>query len=343
MKRNNSINLLKVTAIFFVICVHFLLNTEYYSLAVDNNLMIFWVCLRCLFITCVPLFLITTGLLMNKKTLSGKYIVKIIPFIIKYVVISIIVWFFGKLFFSDSVTFSESIRGIFDYSTISYSWYVEMYLGLYFLIPLLNIVWSYNETIIYHVYIILLAFVLVFFPSFLNVFGKVIPDYWQFLYPISYYFFGCFFSTYKKSIEKISYSKIVQIFLIFLVCFTFINVNISWNREFQWTSSNDYYGYQPFFMSISLFFLIVRIKINKIFFPVLELISKSTICIYLISNLTDRITYQFVDGLFSNQKEILMYGPLIIIIDFIIAAFFGCTINSVLNKIIFKFRKDVKS
>ena len=344
MNRNNSVNLLKTTAVFFVVAVHFLLNTQYYDLIVNNNLMVIGIFFRCLFITCVPFFLIATGFLMNKKTLSNQYILGILPLIIKYILLSLIVWLSCKVFFNDPMTLSEGIKGIFDYSTISYSWYIEMYLGLYFLIPFLNIIWWYNDKKNYHLYIIFLNIILVFLPSLINVFGKVLPDYWQLLYPIAYYFIGCFFAKYENSIKKVSFSKIVKLLLLLLIIFTVINVNHSWNKEFQWTNGNDYFGYQPFLIAIILFVFIWKIKIHPVFLSLLDKISRATICIYLISEFTDKVTYSFVDKIFRNQDIKFMYGPLIIIIDFIFAALLGCLFNTLMNKVIncFKFRKEIK-
>ncbi len=81
---------------------------------------------------------------MNRKELSAQYVLGIFPVIISYIGISLLVWGVLSLVGKGS-DFSTAINGIFDYSTDSYSWYVEMYLGLYLFIPLLNIIWNYKK------------------------------------------------------------------------------------------------------------------------------------------------------------------------------------------------------
>ncbi|MHC5811800.1 acyltransferase, partial [Lactococcus lactis] len=65
----------------------------------------------------------------------------------------------------------------------------------------------------YHLYIVFIASLLTFLPSLLNSFGKVIPDYWQICYPVSYYFIGAYLYTYQNEIKKISIGKLVTAFL----------------------------------------------------------------------------------------------------------------------------------
>ena len=82
MKRNSSIDLMKSCAIFFVISVHFLLNSGFYDMTIHSTLAIFWIGIRTILITCVPLFLVATGFLMNRKELSAQYVLGIVPVII---------------------------------------------------------------------------------------------------------------------------------------------------------------------------------------------------------------------------------------------------------------------
>ncbi|MHC5811779.1 acyltransferase family protein, partial [Lactococcus lactis] len=79
--------------------------------------------IRTILITCVPLFLVATGFLMNRKELNAQYVLGIVPVIISYIGISLLVW--GVLSLAGKGSdFSTAINGIFDYSTDSYSWYV---------------------------------------------------------------------------------------------------------------------------------------------------------------------------------------------------------------------------
>lgn len=119
---------------------------------------------------------------MKNKQLSIAYLKNLFPILFLYVSISLFDWI-CSFFMDGSQNFIEAIFGLFDYSTDRYSWYVEMYIGLYLVIPLLNLIWQSNKNRFFHFYVVGVSLLLFFIPSLLNSFGKVIPDFWLQLIP----------------------------------------------------------------------------------------------------------------------------------------------------------------
>lgn len=76
-KRNLNLDLIRSVAIFFVISVHFLLNTSFYSTAVYGKKMYLLILFRVVFMSCVSLFIMLTGYLMNKKEPTKEYYKKL--------------------------------------------------------------------------------------------------------------------------------------------------------------------------------------------------------------------------------------------------------------------------
>lgn len=72
-ERNINLDLIRCVAVIFVISVHFCLNSGFYELTCSGMRMLIMCILRTAFITCVPLFLMLTGYLMNKKELTLSY------------------------------------------------------------------------------------------------------------------------------------------------------------------------------------------------------------------------------------------------------------------------------
>ena len=72
-ERNINLDLIRTVAVISVISVHFFLNSGFYSLPLLGKTMYISTVFRTLFMICVPLFLLLTGYLMNKKELSKKY------------------------------------------------------------------------------------------------------------------------------------------------------------------------------------------------------------------------------------------------------------------------------
>ena len=75
--RNINCDFLRIIALLFVISVHSLLYIGFYDTVNDGPTMILLNIARCLFITCVPIFMILSGYLMSKKEFNRKYLQKI--------------------------------------------------------------------------------------------------------------------------------------------------------------------------------------------------------------------------------------------------------------------------
>lgn len=73
-KRNINLDVIRCVALIYILCVHFFLNANfYYSSPIMGTGMQIGVILRNCFAACVPLFIMLSGYLMNRKTLSWKY------------------------------------------------------------------------------------------------------------------------------------------------------------------------------------------------------------------------------------------------------------------------------
>lgn len=139
-KRVLKLDIIRIFALFCVICVHFLLNSGFYDTEVSGIKMYCLILSRSLFIICVPLFLILTGYLMNRKTISKKYYRGISRTLIIYIICSIIYSIFLKFYLKEEMTIKIFIERLLNFTGTEYAWYIEMYIGLFLLIPFLNII-----------------------------------------------------------------------------------------------------------------------------------------------------------------------------------------------------------
>lgn len=143
-QRNINIDLIKCIAAISVISVHFFWNTGYYTEPMLGKRMLFMTFMRTSFMVCVPLFLIITGYLMCGKKLSAKYFYGIVHTIIMYIIISLFCILYRHIM-GQEVSLKDGIKGILDYTAAPYAWYVEMYIGLFVMIPFLNILYHNLE------------------------------------------------------------------------------------------------------------------------------------------------------------------------------------------------------
>ena len=155
--------------------------------------------------TCVPLFIMTTGYLMKDKTYSKSYFTKLLPIIGIYcLAVSIYTFFDVRVINIDY--FGKLLVNIFSFS--HYAWYVNMYIGLYLMIPFLNVGFkSFNNRRSQAISLgVLVLFTVI--PATLSLFNNngqnhiilshLITDYWKGLWPITYYLVGAFIASFKK-------------------------------------------------------------------------------------------------------------------------------------------------
>ena len=76
-KRNPAMDIVRCIALFFVVAVHFFLNTGYYEEIIQGPSLFVMTLLRSGFMICVPLFLVLSGYLMRNRTPSVAYYKKI--------------------------------------------------------------------------------------------------------------------------------------------------------------------------------------------------------------------------------------------------------------------------
>ena len=75
--RDTSADIIRIIAVFLVICVHFFLMSGFYGQNIDGFEMYPLVTMRTLSEICVPLFMILTGYLMCGKKPNRDYYFKI--------------------------------------------------------------------------------------------------------------------------------------------------------------------------------------------------------------------------------------------------------------------------
>ncbi len=318
-ERNINLDLIRCFAIFFVISVHFFLNTNYYQLIFSGRKMYLFTILRTFFMICVPLFLLLTGYLMNKKELSKKYYKGIIKVLLTYFLCSVACIIFNKFYLNQEIGWKMAILSIFNFAGAPYAWYIEMYIGLFLLIPFLNLIWKGLETQNKRKCLIITMLILTTLPTILNIYDwitpgffknmtisnvyqPIVPDYWLILYPFTYYFIGCYLKDYKLNLSFLKN-------LIMLIISIIIGGSIVYFRNYQ--SYFDYGIYAEYYSFISviisgLFFnLILKLKLNNLnnFLRfIIVKISNLSLAMYLISYIPDNLIY---------PKLMLKYGSIL--------------------------------
>lgn len=300
-------DVIRIVACFSVISVHFFLNNGFYSEPVVGGKMFIMLFMRTGFMVCVPLFILLTGYLMRSKKLKKTYYLKGVKTLIIYLFASIACIAF-KLYFRISNSLIQEIRGIFNYTAAPYSWYIEMYFGLFLLIPFINILYdSLNSQKRKRWFIGTLLF-LTSLPLIVNVYNlsdlhwwetpvnssdyqQLLPQWWVGIYPLTYYFIGAYINEY--GIQLKSSSNKILIIVVLLVN-TLYNYWRSKGAVFVWGPWSDWGSLFNVILSTLLFVLLVNIDYEQksnCFKKIIGVISNLCLGAYLVSYIFDKIFY----------------------------------------------------
>lgn len=329
-KRNINLDIIRSIAVLFVICVHYLMNSEFYTAPLIGKRMFIMTMMRTLFITCVPLFLMLTGYLMNHKKLTHDYYKGLFHILFVYVFASIACSVYSINFLGTEFTIKDYILGLTGFKLAPYSWYINMYIGLFILIPFLNIIWHEKNDKHYHLTVIGTFFILTTLTT--TILGKLLPNWWSWqTWPILFYFIGCYFNQHSIDLDL----KYIFLLLIFFITLLGIyNFNRSYGQPFIVDSQVDWFGWQTLLISILLFLFFLKLKLKNIPDIINFLIFKISECslgIYLVSSIFDNYFYGILNTLIKDVPSRLTYFFIIIFLVFICSLLLSQSILIVLN------------
>lgn len=144
------------------------------------------------------IYMILTGYLCCNKTFGAKFYRSGIKVIASYLFFSLLTIIVNRYLIHSGMTWASGIKGIFSFSTIPYAWYIEMWIGLFLLAPFLNIWYKALPNKRMKIYLIILLLALTALPDFFNRYGLyIVPGFWESIYPVCFYFCGCFILNYS--------------------------------------------------------------------------------------------------------------------------------------------------
>ena len=352
-KRTPAADLIRILAFFFVVSVHFLLNNGFYSQLMMGKRMLVMTIMRALFMNCVPLFLTLSGYLLCKKQLSGKYYSKLLKIILTYVLASFACMGYAMIAQRQLWPFKEIILKLLDFTGAPYSWYIEMYIGLFLLIPFLNILYNNIPSQKWKLCLVITFIVLTSLPSVVNeynlhslswwkqpssaiVANKIIPAWWVGFYPLTYYFIGCYLREYGLRIKRL-------LNLILLLGVTLLAGIYSWWRSygsvFIWGAWSEYQSLFNMALTVLVFAFFINLNYERSPAKLNLFIQRlSELCLgaYLLSWIFDNKLYQIllerVPFVIYRLEYYIIIVPLVFVLS-LLASFLLSKIQLCLEKL----------
>lgn len=365
-KRDISADIIRCFALFLVVSVHFFLHNGFYTQIVEGKRMFVMHIMRALFMLNVPLFLTLSGYLLSKKELSIKYYKRITNIIFTYVMSSLVCMAYSRFFLHQTFSLKMILLKILDFSGAPYSWYIEMYIGLFLMIPFLNILYNNIPSQKWKLVLVFTFIIITILPSALNEYNlyyidwwsfpalsslptnKLIPSYWVKFYPITYYFLGCYLKEYGFKIKKS-----LNILLIF-ACILLAGLYTYW-RSYkscfvlgEWANE---YSLFNIILTILVFSLITNINYGNVPTSVSKFIQKiSGLCLggYLVSWVFDDYFYPILREKVPDMIYRLEYYFIIVPLVFVLSLLTSYLISKIIlllqtifGKVFSLFRKKI--
>lgn len=361
-KRNLNMDLVRCVAVFSVVAVHFFKNSGYYSTPLIGEKMLVATIARTLFMVCVPLFMLITGYFMCEKQieLSGKnlksFYGKLSSVLIPYTVITVLIIVWRIIYKEETLDFKNCLLILTDFT--HYSWYVEMYIGLYLLIPFINLIWKNIGSKKSEFILIIILLCLTTLPTVTNIwnftvdgwfsapkssstYNDITPEWWTGIYPVTYYFIGAYI---RKNVDfsKIRTGRLLILFVFCVVVFGLFNFWRGNSGKFIsgiWCAWN---GFQNLTTSVLLFLIINSFNLEKIpsiISKTILWISKLSFGTYLASYITDITFYPILCEKISAFRDRLLWAPVLVLASFAVANIISLTVY-LLESII---RSSIKS
>lgn len=306
-ERNINIDLTKCIAVLGVLSVHFFLNNKFYDTPVQGERMYLMMAMRTACMVCVPLFLITTGYLMAEKSLSLRYYKGILHSLFFYLAASLCCMAYASLH-GTPYTWHAAIQDLLDFTGAPYAWYVEMYIGLFLLIPFLNLIYRNLTSKRQKQILILTLFVLTSLSSLINVSSYFVPTYWLHSYPWMYYFIGCYLREYPVRLKK--KHLVLAAYVIWIVLCAAFNIHRSGGGKYEWGMYADWYGFENVISTILLFIWLQSLSLERlpaILKKGMACISRISLGIYLLSWIFDQKFYPILNTKVPVMTDRLPY------------------------------------
>lgn len=347
LQQNNAIqrvvglDIIRCFAIFSVIAGHFFsLHTNFKNEMFAGTSMFLQASIAPVFYSCgVPFFLLLTGYLNCYRKIEKTYFHKIWKVLFAYLLFSIISIIFRNLYLNARLDIKQSIDMILRFNAIPYAWYIEMWIGLFLLIPFLNIMYHGIQEKTHKQILIAILLFLTALPILLNRYGLyLIPAYWKNCSPLALYFLGVYICEYKSDIRVI-----YGILIIIAICL----INPIFNLLFIHNHTliqitGDSFGLFGFVIAVTMFLLLYQVEISSALSKkILIKTANLSLDMYLCCWIFDTIFYTyFKSSYFVNQGQFGKYFFIIVPLVFI-SSFAVAWLKEVITKTIQKLINNI--
>ena len=345
-RRSVQLDLLRCFALFCVISVHFFLHIGFYDVVITGSRVYAMVFLRTGFMVCVPLFIMLTGYLVRSRDCSLKYYKKLIRILAVYLLASLCCALYNRYIAMADRSILQEFWGLFTYETAPYAWYIEMYIGLFLLTPFLNILYEALQTKKQRQYLLTTLLILTVLPSIANIwwfddlswwrdpgsirqYRQLVPQWWQMLYPVTYFYLGRWLRDYPVRCGKLT---LLGLNLLVFVLSGAFNCYRSGNTTLIQGPWQDFGSLAVTVQSVLVFALFCALPLENApagLSSLLARISDWSLGAYLVSWIFDDLLYPLLNAAVPSFGLRLNWFPVMVGIIFLLSTVLSALLNGI--------------
>lgn len=299
MKREPGLDLLRVVGVLFVVSLHQFLYNGFYSQPQTGLLV--WVAdsFRWLFFCCNGIFIMLTGYLKSPKAFSRTYYRSLVPILVGYVLCCVIIFPLQSQMIDEVLSPGQWLDKFVGFG--NYAWYVEMYIGLMLISPLLNLALAQIRDgkqllMAAGAFVTLSAL-----PSITRL--NLIPDYWTSLYPVTYYVLGAVIRRLQPKVKVWQGLGLAMMTCMFLGLLSLASTDKGFSSGF----TQGYGGFWTSVVAVFVFLGLYRVQLGKSMSGLFAWLAEGCYEGFMLSLIFDLWAYDLVRQWHTPEKWLLVY------------------------------------
>ena len=289
-ERNLNLDLIRCVALLMVPIMHSLDHTGLYDQQLHGAANQFMIAVKTLFTTCIPLYVMLSGFLNNKKALSARYYLGLIRILGVYLICGAACLAFEQCSGIAHRSLAEMVSALVNFSCSDYAWYIMMYFGLFLMIPFLNMAYHGLKTQRQKLVLVATFLALSVLPSLLNLYFQLYSLWWARLYPLCYYFTGAYLSEYMPNVKPGKWAAALLAFLAAYCVFFYFHYDANGAALIGVYQDT----FPVYILSVLLFVILFRLPLGMVpgaVAALLRKVSDLTLPAYLLTWITDSLIY----------------------------------------------------
>lgn len=299
-KRESGIDLLRCLGLLCVVGVHSFLKNGFYSQPQTGWVMWAADSFRWLFFGCNGIFMMLTGYLKSTKTACGWSSLRgLWAVLLGYFMTCVISFPVRHFLLGEALPLEQWLEKMVTFA--NYGWYVEMYIGLYLLSPLVNLALGQLKTTRELLSAAGVMVLLTAVPSITEL--DLLPDYWTALYPLTYYVIGAVIRRLQPEVRPlVGVSGALGIAML-LGCISVLSTDEGFSKGF----GQGYGGFWVTGMVTCLFLGLYRVQVGEKAGKVLAWAAGGCFEGYILSRLLDVWVYALFPQWHIPEKYPLLF------------------------------------